>query len=236
MGYIMKLSDLKLGDIVFYFNSQKSWCANKYAVTHVAIVSHVDNSNRPWLSHITDLGLIFNSIVMREHEFKGLNYLVYRLRYQQDCHFAAEASQLARMWCIANSNAQLIEKKTPIAGRASINSPYSSLPAISVPKTFSYFKSHTAILRSASFGKKAIDFVIKLGWYRVNKTVPFELSCKGGMYCSMFVAACYQAVFGLSQSMKMLAIDAQTVMPWTLYRYVDDNFSWKRMGEIDYIS
>ena len=64
--------------------------------------------------------------------------------------------------------------------------------------------------------------------------IPPELRCKNGMYCSMFVVSCYQAVFGLPQSAEMLAVDARTVMPWTLYRYIDNKMSWKCMGEIDY--
>ena len=228
----MKLNELEPGDILFYFNKQRfaigTSTTSLYSVTHVAIVSHVGDS--PWVSHITEKGLIFNAIKMREHEYKGLNYLVYRLRYSQDYHFATEAAQLARMWCIANSNAQLIEKK-PSDDNASIDS---FLPAVSVPDTFSYFKSHSAIIRSASFGKKAIDYVRKLDWFRVNNMIPPELRCKNGMYCSMFVVACYQAVFGLPQSAEMMAVDARTVMPWTLYRYIDSKISWKCMGEIKY--
>ncbi|MET4693235.1 hypothetical protein [Endozoicomonas lisbonensis] len=229
----MKLDELELGDILFYFNRKRSVLPasgdKPYAVTHVAIVSHVGTC--PWVSHITERGLVFNAIKIRDFEYRGLKYLVYRLRFDQDLHFAAEASQLARMWCIANENVKLTEKKTS-GNAASVDS---FLPVVSVPHTFSYFKSHSAIFRSASFGKKAIDYVNKLEWYKVQNIIPPELRSKGGMYCSMFVVSCYQAVFGINQSADMLAVDARTVMPWTLYGYIDDKFSWKCLGEIDFV-
>ena len=229
----MKLDELELGDILFYFNRKRSVFPGSsdkpYAVTHVAIVSHVGTC--PWVSHITENGLVFNAIKTRDYEYRGLKYLVYRLRYNQDLHFATEASQLARMWCVANDNAQLIEKKTP----GNVTSVDCVLPVVSVPHAFNYFKSHSAIFRSASFGKKAIDYVNKLDWYRVQNIIPPELRTGSGMYCSMFVVSCYQAVFGIAQSAEMLAVDARTVMPWTFYRYLDDKFSWKCLGEIDFV-
>ena len=134
------------------------------------------------------------------------------------------------MWCIANNSAILIEKN-PLNQAASHDA---LLPAVSVPKTFSYFKSHSAVFRSASFGKSAIKYVNKLQRCKSEKRIPAELTNKGGMYCSMFVVACYQAVFGISGSSTMLAVDAQTVLPWTLYHYIDDKASWKKLGEIYY--
>ena len=228
----MKLDDLKLGDILFYFNTQNQNLTGApdqdYAVTHVAIVSHVGNS--PWVSHLTEHGLVFNAVKTRSHTYTGFHYLAYRLKYDSDSHFGVEAAQLARMWCIANKNASLKEKAPPSNG--AFNDTF--LPTIVVPNTYSYFKSHSAAIRSSSFGCSAIRYVTKLQRYKAQRQVPAELINKGGMFCSMFVASCYQAAFGTAISGDMLAVDAQTTLPWTLYHYMQDRACWKNEGEVDF--
>ena len=222
----MNVHDLELGDILFYFHMGAStiplWSIPHYAATHTSIVSHV--GTHPWISHITRNGLVFSAFGLN----KGFRFLAYRLNPDQQNTFATEASHLARMWCIANNDVKLIERKS----RSNVASTDYSLPVASVPGTFSYFKSHTAIFRSVFFGKKAIEYVSKLEWYKVRNIIPPELSGKGGTYCSMFVISCYQAAFGVAHSAKLLPVDAQTVMPWTFYRCVIDSPSWRCLGEV----
>lgn len=56
---------------------------------------------------------------------------------------------------------------------------------------------------------------------------------KKSMYCSMFVIACYQAVFGESASAMYMPLDAKNTSPMTLESWLKDNRAWHFIGVID---
>ncbi len=240
----MKFGELRLGDVLFY--DQPFWKKNSnyeddVSISHTSIVSHfTENSGGegfiPWLSHVSERNkhaLVMNPINLSAYEFTDIRYLVYRMKFPQDqTLFAEKAAQTAKLWTMCNPNTQWMDKAY-----------CKSIPM--VPNAFSWLTTVSSAIRSSRFGSGAQSYVHYLSGLTKDKQgfglrAPIPLTnniCPfRGMSCSMFVISAYQAVLGVHESRRFLALDARTTMPWTFEKYLrrENRFNWNRLGYLDF--
>ncbi|MCP3939922.1 MAG: hypothetical protein GY710_00365 [Desulfobacteraceae bacterium] len=63
--------------------------------------------------------------------------------------------------------------------------------------------------------------------------VPPGLRGKKGMFCSMFVIACYQAAIGVRLSSSLMALDSKNTSPMKLESYLVKSVKWQYIGHLN---